>query len=84
MFRTLFTPLSARFSLPSPLSSPRQTATEIQSDPDEIDPEDFARDVLVELMRNSTERLKTADTLTERIEVCPSVCLASLACMTRG
>ncbi|KAI0746713.1 beach-domain-containing protein [Daedaleopsis nitida] len=69
MFRTLFTPLSARFSLPSPLSSPRQTATEVLSDPDDIDPEDFARDVLVELMRNSTERLKTADTLQERIEV---------------
>ncbi|RPD65419.1 beach-domain-containing protein [Lentinus tigrinus ALCF2SS1-7] len=68
MLRTLLTPLSARFSLPSPLS-PRQQAAEVLSDPDDLDPEDFARDVLVELMRNATERLKTADTLSERIEV---------------
>ena len=68
MFRTLFTPLSARFSLPSPLS-PRASQTEVLDEPDEIDPEDFARDVLVELMRNATERLKSADTLAERIEV---------------
>ena len=69
MFRTLFTPLSARFSLPSPLSSPRQTATEVLSDPDEIDPEDFARDVLLEVMRNAVERLKVATGLNERTEV---------------
>ncbi|KAH9919489.1 beach-domain-containing protein [Epithele typhae] len=70
MFRTLFTPLSSRFSLPSPLS-PRSTSQQIEpvDAPDEIDPEDFARDVLVELMRNATERLKTAETLAERIEV---------------
>lgn len=67
MFRTLFTPLSARFSLPSPLS-PR-LSQETPEEPDELDPEDFARDVLVELMRNATERLKTADSLAERIEV---------------
>ncbi|KAI0646236.1 beach-domain-containing protein [Trametes meyenii] len=67
MFRTLFTPLSARFSLPSPLS-PR-ASSEAPEEPDELDPEDFARDVLVELMRNATERLKTADSLVERIEV---------------
>ncbi|KAH9896772.1 beach-domain-containing protein [Cubamyces lactineus] len=67
MLRTLLTPLSARFSLPSPLS-PRPS-TEALEEPDELDPEDFARDVLVELMRNATERLKTADSLPERIEV---------------
>ncbi|OJT13456.1 Beige protein -like protein [Trametes pubescens] len=67
MFRTLFTPLSARFSLPSPLS-PRHSQ-EAPEESDELDPEDFARDVLVELMRNATERLKTADSLAERIEV---------------
>ncbi|KAI0360774.1 beach-domain-containing protein [Trametes cingulata] len=68
MFRTLLTPLSARFSLPSPLS-PRPGSEAPIEEPDELDPEDFARDVLVELMRNSTERLKAADSLTERIEV---------------
>ena len=77
MLRTLFTPLSARFSLPSPLS-PRQQAAEVHSDPDDLDPEDFARDVLVELMRNSTERLKTADTLSERIEVRLSISCAQV------
>lgn len=83
MFRTLFTPLSARFSLPSPLSSPRQAPTEVLSDPDEIDPEDFARDVLVELMRNSTERLKTAETAQDRIDVRLSIRLYSSTSMTR-
>ena len=77
MLRTLFTPLSARFSLPSPVS-PRQQAAEVHSDPDDLDPEDFARDVLVELMRNSTERLKTADTLSERIEVRLSISCAQV------
>ncbi|TBU31477.1 beach-domain-containing protein [Dichomitus squalens] len=69
MLRTLLTPLSARFSLPSPLSPRASSGSEVFSDPDELAPEDFARDVLVELMRNATERLKTADTLSERIEV---------------
>ncbi|OSD07923.1 beach-domain-containing protein [Trametes coccinea BRFM310] len=67
MLRTLLTPLSARFSLPTPLS-PR-SGFQAPEEPDELDPEDFARDVLVELMRNATERLKTADSLAERIEV---------------
>ncbi|PIL27451.1 hypothetical protein GSI_10600 [Ganoderma sinense ZZ0214-1] len=69
MFRTLLTPLSARFSLPSPLSARPSSGSEVLSDPDDLDPEDFARDVLIELMRNATERLKTADSLSERIEV---------------
>lgn len=69
MLRTLFTPLSARFSLPSPLS-PRNSQDSAPEESDELDPEDFARDVLVELMRNATERLKAANSLTERIEVC--------------
>ncbi|KAH9846387.1 beach-domain-containing protein [Lenzites betulinus] len=68
MLRTLFTPLSARFSLPSPLS-PRNSQDSVPEVPDELDPEDFARDVLVELMRTATERLKAAESLTERIEV---------------
>lgn len=78
MFRTLLTPLSARFSLPSPLSARPSSGSEVLSDPDDLDPEDFARDVLVELMRNATERLKTADTLSERIEVRLSLPLFSL------
>lgn len=68
MFRTLFTPLSARFNLPSPYS-PKPPSGDSPSESDELAPEDFARDVLVELMRNGVERLKAAEDLHARIEV---------------
>jgi hypothetical protein len=66
MLRTFLTPLRARFDL-----SPRIPSIE-NDDPndDELAPEDFARDVLIELMRNSVENLKTAETRQARIEVC--------------
>ncbi len=32
--------------------------------------EDFARDVLVELMRNAVEKLKEAEDIKDKIEVC--------------
>ncbi|KAJ7639738.1 beach-domain-containing protein [Mycena polygramma] len=69
MFRTLLTPLRLRFD-----SSPRSAvtnpiATPSIPDEEELDPEDFARDVLIELMRISVDKLKLAETTKERIEV---------------
>ncbi|KAJ7201121.1 beach-domain-containing protein [Mycena pura] len=68
MFRTLLTPLRLRFD-----SSPRSAATVHGSTPtidqDEIDPEEFARDVLIELMRNAVENLKLAENTHARMEV---------------
>ncbi|OCH84794.1 beach-domain-containing protein [Obba rivulosa] len=65
MFRTLLTPLSARFSF-----SPRLDGVQdLPNAPEDPAPEDFARDVLVELMRNSIDRLKAAEDLKTRIEV---------------
>ncbi|KAJ7672461.1 hypothetical protein DFH06DRAFT_1363367 [Mycena polygramma] len=68
MFRTLLTPLRLRFD-----SSPRSAvtnpiATPSIPDEEELDPEDFARDVLIELMRISVDKLKLAETTKERIE----------------
>lgn len=70
MFRTLLTPLRLRFD-----SSPRSAVTNNVTTPsipdeDELDPEDFARDVLIELMRISVEKLKQAENTPARIEVC--------------
>ncbi|KAF8208087.1 hypothetical protein K438DRAFT_1667321 [Mycena galopus ATCC 62051] len=69
MFRQLLTPLRLRFD-----SSPRSAATQNVTTPsipddEEIDPEDFARDVLIELMRVSVDKLKLAETTSARIEV---------------
>ena len=69
MLSALLTPLKARFDL-SPLS-PRFAPEVVPPDePDDDNPEDFARDVLVELMRNSVERLKAVDDTRSKIEVC--------------
>ncbi|KAI0079797.1 beach-domain-containing protein [Panus rudis PR-1116 ss-1] len=65
MLRTLLTPLSAAFGTsPSQPNFPGSPGP----DNDELDPEDFARDVLVEIMRNSVERLKVAEGLKARTE----------------
>ena len=64
MFRTLWSPLRARFDISSQL--PRQSLSGV----DGPTPEDFAQDVLVELMRNSVEQLKLADQFEDRIKVC--------------
>ena len=63
MFRTLLTPLSSRFSATFP-NTPHAVNEE-----DDVSPEDFARDVLVELMRNSVARLKDAQDAAARLEV---------------
>ena len=63
MFRTLLTPLSSRFSATFP------TTPHTVSEEDDVSPEDFARDVLIELMRNSIARLKDAQDAGARLEV---------------
>ncbi|TFK36229.1 hypothetical protein BDQ12DRAFT_737089 [Crucibulum laeve] len=65
MFKSLLTPLRARFDV-----SPRTPTVEVSpNESDEQAPEDFARDVLVELMRNSVENLKFADNSSMRSEI---------------
>ncbi|KAJ7241683.1 beach-domain-containing protein [Mycena haematopus] len=69
MFRTLLTPLRLRFD-----SSPRSAVTHNVTTPsipddEEIDPEEFARDVLIELMRVSVDKLKLSETTHARMEV---------------
>lgn len=63
MLRTLLTPLSSRFSATFP-NTPHTVNEE-----DDVSPEDFARDVLIELMRNSIARLKDAQDVGARLEV---------------
>lgn len=63
MFRTLLTPLSSRFSATFP-NTPHTVDEE-----DALSPEDFARDVLIELMRNSVTKLKDAQDVGSRLEV---------------
>jgi hypothetical protein len=65
MLRSLLTPLRARFDV-SPTRPDEPVAAPAD---DELTPEDFARDVLVELMRNSVESLKGADNVRSRTEV---------------
>lgn len=65
MLQTLLTPLRAQFNL-----SPRLSNVIQPQAPEEQSPEDFARDVLVELMRSSVENLKQADNASVRSEVC--------------
>ena len=64
MLRTLLSPLSSRFPI-----SPRPDTAPVIPDNDEPAPEDFARDVLVEVMRNTVERLKVAEGLSSRTQV---------------
>jgi hypothetical protein len=69
MLRTFLTPLRLRFEVsprPDGAFEPEQPAPA-----EEFTPEDFARDVLVELMRNSVESLKIADSIGARMEVSP-------------
>lgn len=69
MLQTLLSPLRSRFE-----SSPRTPiSSELNPSPtqpdDDLNPEEFARDVLIELMRNSIEKLKQADNLRDKSEV---------------
>jgi hypothetical protein len=66
MLQSFLTPLRARFDI-SP--RPETTFESVIPVDDEVAPEDFARDVLIELMRNSVEELKGADNMKSRTEV---------------
>jgi hypothetical protein len=68
MLRTFLTPLRARFDV-SPRFPPENVSNRPEEEPT---PEDFARDVLVELMRNSVEELKQAEDFENRIKVATS------------
>lgn len=63
MLRSLLSPLSSRFPL-----SPRPDVAPMPEESDPA-PEDFARDVLVEVMRGAVERLKVAEGLSDRTQV---------------
>ena len=66
MFSALLTPLRARFET-SPLVE--QVTLRVDGNEDDIAPEDFARDVLIELMRNAVEKLKTTGDTHTQVEV---------------
>lgn len=74
MLRTLLTPLRSRFD-----TSPRLPPTNVSGiQESEQDPEDFARDVLVELMRNEVEELKQAESFEDKLKV--RVSFSSIFC----
>jgi hypothetical protein len=66
MFSALLTPLRARFETAPQVEAISTPATE---NVDDIAPEDFARDVLIELMRNAVEKLKTTGNICSQLEV---------------
>lgn len=67
MFSALITPLRARFET-SPLVEP--VTQHVDGNEDDIAPEDFARDVLIELMRNAVEKLKSTSDIHSQVGVC--------------
>jgi len=64
MFSALLTPLRARFE-----TQPRVETSTPPDNVDDVAPEDFARDVLIELMRNAVEKLKTTRDVRSEVEV---------------
>ena len=64
MFSALLTPLRARFETSSLVEPPRADGNE-----DDLAPEDFARDVLIELMRNAVEKLKSMSDIHSKVGV---------------
>ncbi|KAI0002519.1 beach-domain-containing protein [Russula compacta] len=70
MFSALLTPLRARFE-----TQPRvETITTPTADNgDDRAPEDFARDVLIEIMRNAVEKLKTMQDVCSKVETLTEV-----------
>ena len=63
MLRTLLTPLSTRFA-PTPFPDSPGIVEE-----EELSPEDFAQEVLIELMRDAVEKLKGAQDAPSRTNV---------------
>jgi hypothetical protein len=70
MFQNLLSPLKARFEGLTPRSPSATFLPPVDDVPDAVpDPEEFARDVLVQLMRNTVEALKVADGQDAKTEV---------------
>ena len=59
MLRSLLTPLRAHFEM-SPHTPRTSSPIPVREDDGDLNLEDFARDVMIELMRNSVESLKLA------------------------
>ena len=76
MLQTLLSPLRSRFELSprTPTSSEQPNPSPTRPEDDDLNPEEFARDVLIELMRNSVEKLKQADVQRNKSEVCFGCC----------
>ena len=66
MFSALLTPLRARFEVTPQVEAVTAPTTDNVVD---IAPEDFARDVLIEIMRNAVDKLKTTGDVCSRVEV---------------
>jgi hypothetical protein len=66
MFSALLTPLRARFETAPQVE---EVTTPTTNNADGLAPEDFARDVLIELMRNAVEKLKTTGDVCSQVEV---------------
>ncbi|KAG6889353.1 hypothetical protein C0992_005581 [Termitomyces sp. T32_za158] len=69
MLQALLTPLRGRFELTTSLKTTTPQTLASQAGQDELAPENFARDVIVELMRNSVENLKLAEDTRTKIQV---------------
>lgn len=72
MLQTLLSPLRSRFELSprSPNYSEQSNSSPTHPEGDDLNPEEFARNVMIELMRNSVEKLKQADNQRNKSEVC--------------
>jgi hypothetical protein len=68
MLRTLLTPLRAHFDV-SPRTPETSQAPQAAQDDDELTPEEFAREVMIELMSNSVENLKLAQDTDTKTQV---------------
>ncbi len=75
MFSALLTPLRARFEIAPRVEAVTTPATD---NVDDLAPEDFARDVLIEIMRSTVEKLKTMG------DVCPQLEVGVLCCDLAG
>ena len=74
MLQTLLSPLRSQFELsprsPSSSEQPEQpNPSTTHPEDDDLNPEEFARDVLIELTRKSVEKLKQADDQRNKSEV---------------
>ena len=73
MLGRLITPLRAAFDIPQRVETTHANISNVDEDA-----ESFARDVRIELMRNSIEAFKNADDLRAKIEVSRSIKISCL------